>query len=142
VADLELLQDDRLVPGAPERVRRRGAHDAGADDDDLGALGHGGPMLLVHRHRSSRQVEQALDVAHALDTARFLDEVVQHVRIGHLARSWTTSFSVCTALPDGLRVETGGLTGSGRPCYNAVAAARPPMPGIGGGGPQRIQPKI
>src|SRR5437870_3857548 len=47
MAELELLQDDRLVPRARERVRRCGAHDAGADDDDLGALGHGGPMLLA-----------------------------------------------------------------------------------------------
>src|SRR5205085_10525762 len=36
VAELELLQDDRLVTGTRERVCRRGAHDAGADDDDLG----------------------------------------------------------------------------------------------------------
>src|SRR5207244_13544830 len=40
VAELELLEEDGVVPRAGQRVRRRGAHDTGADDGDLGALGH------------------------------------------------------------------------------------------------------
>src|SRR5437879_4025561 len=74
VTELELVEEDGVMPGAGERVRRRGAHDTGADDGDLGALDHAEAMLLVHRRRGARQAEEALDVAHALNPARRLDE--------------------------------------------------------------------
>jgi hypothetical protein len=40
VAELELLQDDDVTARSGQLVRRRKAHDPGADDGDLGVLGH------------------------------------------------------------------------------------------------------
>ena len=87
--------------------------------------------------------------AHALRRAGREPVVLEQFELGHTRGSshgrgrifrlvyddphWVAQARRALPLWRELEAETGGLTGSGRPCYNAVAAARPAKPGIDGG---------